>query len=88
MYTYTYIYIYTYVYICIHTYIYIHICTHTHTHTYIYIYVKGICLVTCLFLSAILMNDSLVSLSFLCEEAVQKFSHLGQTIYFYAWKIL
>ena len=38
---------------------------------YIYVYVKGICLVTCLFLSAILMNDSLVSLSFLCEEAVQ-----------------
>ena len=38
-------------------------------------YAKGICLVTCLFLSAILMNDSLVSLSFLCEEAVQKFSH-------------
>ena len=38
-------------------------------------YAKGICLVTCLFLSAILMNESLVSLSFLCEEAVQNFSH-------------
>ena len=69
MYTYTYIHIY------IHTYMYTHTHTHTHTHIYIYIYVKGICLVTCLFLSAILMNDSLVSLSFLCEEAVQKFSH-------------
>ena len=73
MYTYTYIDTY------IHTYMYTHTHTHTHIyiyiHTYIYIYVKGICLVTCLFLSAILMNDSLVSLSFLCEEAVQKFSH-------------
>ena len=60
---------YVYIYVCMSSYIYIYI------YMYVCIYVKGICLVTCLFLSAILMNESLVSLCFLCEEAVQKFSH-------------